>query len=104
MNDHALADGTKDLAFSDRELKPIQTPKIGTTIDEIHSTLRSAFELSNNLRGAVYIVSGKQIDTNCDFAELRHDNIPDDLLALQRNVVILTDSLQKTLETLENSL
>lgn len=90
--------------LADQCLTPIQTPKIGTTIDEIHSTLRSAFELSKNLRGAVYIVSGKQIDTNCDFAELRQDNIPDDLLALKRNVAILTDSLQLTLETLEGSL
>ena len=94
----------KDLAFSDRELKPIQTPKIGTTIDEIHSTLRSAFELSNNLRAAVYIVSGKQIDINCDFSELSQDNIPDDLLAIKRNVQLLTESLRKTLETLEGSL
>ena len=94
MNDHTLAGGTK----ADCQ------PKIGTTIGEIHSTLRSALELSSNLRAAVYIVSGKQIDTNCDFSELSQDNIPDDLLAIKRNVQLLTDSLRKTLETLENSL
>lgn len=85
-------------------LEVTDRPKIVPTIGGIHSTLSSAFELSKNLRHAVYIVSGKQIDTNCDFAELSKDNIPDDLLAIQHNVVLLTESLRKTLETLEESL
>ena len=94
----------KDLAFSDQELMAIQTPKIGTTIGEIHSTLRSAFELSKNLGDAVYIVSGKKIDLNLELAVLNQDNIPNDLLVIQCNVQLLTENLRKTLETLEDSL
>lgn len=104
MNDHALADGTKDLAFSDQSSKAVQTPKIGTTIGDIHSTLRLAFEMSKNLMDAVYIVSGNKIDINLELAGLNQDNITGDLLVIQCNVKLLTDSLQKTLETLENSL
>lgn len=94
----------KDLAFVDQDLKPMEKPKIGSQIGDIHSTLRSAFDVANNLKNAMYIVSGSRIDTNYDFSELSQDNIPDDLLAIHHNCRVLRDSLEKILATLENSL
>lgn len=79
-------------------------PKIGTIIGEINLTLRSTIEVASNIKRTMCIVSGSQIDTNYDFSELSQDSIPDDLLAIHHNCRVLSDSLQKILETLENAL
>lgn len=95
----------KDLACLAQGAPPNDVkPKIGTTIVEIHATLRSALEIANNLKNAMYIVSGSQIDINSDFSELSQDNIPDHLLVIEHNCLVLDENLQKILATLENAL